>query len=111
MLEYCNALLAGATSCRQAASMEPVMDHHPPQYHQHQRPGSAASYWPIVLTLGFAVVEAVGGWLTGSLALLGDAGHMFSDTAALGLALLGVWIARRPSSPRHTYGFVRAEVI
>ena len=87
------------------------MDHHPTQYRQHQRTGSAAGYWPMVLTLGFAVVEAVGGWLSGSLALLGDAGHMFSDTAALGLAWLGAWMAQRPPSHRHTYGFVRAEVI
>src|SRR5690606_4814358 len=57
------------------------------------------------------LVEAVGGWLTGSLALLGDAGHMLSDSAALGLAWLGVWIARKPASKHHSFGFMRAEVI
>lgn len=67
--------------------------------------------WPLLLTLGFAVVEAVGGWLSGSLALLGDAGHMFSDAAALSLAWLGAWIARKPSSARHSYGLMRAEII
>lgn len=67
--------------------------------------------WPLLLTAGFALVEAVGGWLTGSLALLGDAGHMLSDSAALGLAWLGAWIARKPASSHHSFGFVRAEVI
>jgi len=79
--------------------------------HHHHRPSAVTGYWPIVLTLAFAVVEAVGGWFSGSLALLGDAGHMLSDAAALGLAWLGAWIASRPPSHRHTYGFVRAEVI
>jgi len=59
----------------------------------------------------FAVVEAVGGWLGGSLALLGDAGHMITDATALGLALLASWIAKRPPSSRHTYGLSRAEVV
>ena len=63
------------------------------------------------LTLGFAFVEAAGGFWAGSLALLGDAGHMFSDSAALALAAFATWVARRPPSPRHSYGFARAEVI
>lgn len=66
---------------------------------------------PLLLTAGFALVEAVGGWLTGSLALLGDAGHMLSDSAALGLAWLAAWIARKPASSRHSFGLMRAEVI
>jgi len=65
----------------------------------------------LLLTGGFALVEAVGGWWSGSLALLGDAGHMFSDTVALGLAGLAAWVSRRPPSARHTYGLARAEVI
>jgi cobalt-zinc-cadmium efflux system protein len=64
-----------------------------------------------VLTLSFAFVEALGGWLTGSLALLGDAGHMFSDCAALGLAWLAGWISQRPPTQKLTYGLLRAEVI
>lgn len=67
--------------------------------------------WPLLLTAGFALFEAVGGWLTGSLALLGDAGHMLSDSAALGLAWLGAWIARKPASSQHSFGLMRAEVI
>ena len=62
------------------------------------------------LTLGFAGVEALGGWWTGSLALISDAGHMLGDGAALLLAALAGWMARRPPSRRHSYGFGRAEV-
>ncbi|HSO05979.1 MAG TPA: cation diffusion facilitator family transporter [Pelomicrobium sp.] len=65
----------------------------------------------LALTLGFAGVEAVAGWWSGSLALLSDAGHMLSDGGALALALAASWIARRPPSRRHTYGLVRAEVL
>jgi cobalt-zinc-cadmium efflux system protein len=65
----------------------------------------------LALTLGFACVEAAGGFWSGSLALLGDAGHMFSDSVALALAAFAAWVARRPPSPRHSYGFARAEVI
>jgi cobalt-zinc-cadmium efflux system protein len=62
------------------------------------------------LTLAFAALEAVGGWWTGALALLSDAGHMLGDGAALLLAALASWMARRPPSGRHSYGFGRAEV-
>ena len=65
----------------------------------------------LVLTAGFAVVEAVGGWLAGSLALLSDAGHMVTDAAALGLALFADSVARRPPSRRASYGYGRAEVL
>ena len=57
-----------------------------------------ALIWALALTGGFAVVEAVGGWWSGSLALLSDAGHMVTDAAALGLALFALRIAARPPS-------------
>jgi cobalt-zinc-cadmium efflux system protein len=63
------------------------------------------------LTAAIMVAEAVGGWLSGSLALLSDAGHMLTDAAALGLALLAMVVAARPADPRRTYGFRRAEVL
>ncbi|GAB3454634.1 cation diffusion facilitator family transporter [Massilia terrae] len=63
------------------------------------------------LTLLFAAVEAVTGWLSNSLALISDAGHMLTDAAALGLALLAQVIAKRPPSARHSFGFVRAEAL
>jgi cobalt-zinc-cadmium efflux system protein len=62
------------------------------------------------LTLGFAGIEALGGWWTGSLALVSDAGHMLGDGVALLLAALASWMAKRPPSQRHSYGFGRAEV-
>jgi cobalt-zinc-cadmium efflux system protein len=57
------------------------------------------------------LAEAVGGLLANSLALLADAGHMLSDVAALGLGLFATWIARRPATPRRTYGYYRAEIL
>src|SRR5665647_3764830 len=64
---------------------------HEHSHHEHHHHGSGnALLWPLLLTLGFAIVEAAGGWFTGSLALLGDAGHMFSDSAALGLSLIHI---------------------
>lgn len=65
----------------------------------------------LLLTLSFAVIEAITGWWANSLALLGDAGHMFTDSSALGLAALAAAIARRPSSRRHSWGMGRAEVL
>jgi len=63
------------------------------------------------LTLLFAVVEVVTGFISNSLALISDAGHMVTDAAALGLALLAQLIAKRPPSTRHSFGFVRAEAL
>jgi len=63
------------------------------------------------LTLLFAGVEVVAGFASNSLALISDAGHMVTDAAALGLALLAQIIARRPPSERHSFGFVRAEAL
>lgn len=64
----------------------------------------------LLLTWCFALVEAVAGWRGGSLALLADAGHMVTDGASLGLALIANWGAARPPSTRHTYGFGRIEL-
>jgi cobalt-zinc-cadmium efflux system protein len=63
------------------------------------------------LTDGFMVVEAAAGWMANSLALLADAGHMFADVAALGLALFVAWAARRPATPERTYGYLRLEIL
>jgi cobalt-zinc-cadmium efflux system protein len=65
----------------------------------------------LYFTLGFAFVEATAGWWSGSLALLSDAGHMLTDSTALGLAAFAAWLARKPPSGRHTYGLVRVEVL
>jgi len=65
----------------------------------------------LALTLTFAAVEAIGGLLSGSLALLADAVHMLADSAALVLALVAALIAARPHTARFTFGFHRAEVL
>jgi cobalt-zinc-cadmium efflux system protein len=57
------------------------------------------------------VAEAVGGYLANSLALLSDAGHMFTDVAALALAFLAARFTSRPATPRKTYGFYRLEIL
>lgn len=63
------------------------------------------------LTAFYLLAEVAGGLLTGSLALLADAGHMLTDVAGLGLALLAIRFATKPASPTHTYGFYRAEIL
>lgn len=65
----------------------------------------------LLLALGYAIIELVGGLLTGSLALLADSLHMVSDVAALALSLLAVWMAARPASTRRTFGNSRAEIL
>jgi cobalt-zinc-cadmium efflux system protein len=64
----------------------------------------------LVLVIAFLVVEVVGGLLTNSLALLADAGHMATDAAGLLLALLAIWIARRPATPDRSFGYYRVEI-
>jgi cobalt-zinc-cadmium efflux system protein len=65
----------------------------------------------LAITLTFAVVEAIGGFFAGSLALLADAGHMVIDVLAIGLSLFAAWVAGRPTNPRKTFGYQRAEVL
>lgn len=63
------------------------------------------------VTSVYLVTELVGGYLTGSLALLSDAVHMLTDIAALCLGLLTLWISTRPASSAKTYGYLRAEIL
>ncbi len=65
----------------------------------------------LVLTLGFSGIEGAAAYFANSLALISDAGHMVTDAAALGLALLAQIISRRPPSPKHSFGFGRAEAL
>jgi cobalt-zinc-cadmium efflux system protein len=64
----------------------------------------------LVLTSVFMVVEAIGGWLSGALALIADAAHMGIDVGALGLSAFTAWLARKPPSPTKTYGYLRLEI-
>src|SRR2546421_12498895 len=61
----------------------------------------------LALTFVYMLAEAIGGFVTNSLALLSDAGHMLADVASLGLALLALWFAARPVTTKKTYGFYR----
>lgn len=89
-------------------------DAHSGHAHHHHHHGADAGprlAWALLLTLLFAGVETAAGWWSGSLALLGDAGHMVTDSASLGLAAFAVWLAKRPPSQRHTYGLGRVETL
>lgn len=63
------------------------------------------------LTLAVFAVEAVGGFVANSLALLADAGHMLTDVVGVGLALLAIWIGARPASADRTFGYQRLEIL
>lgn len=84
---------------------------HDHSHHSHGVSSRAALFGALLLTLGFAVVEFVAGLWAGSLALVADAGHMLTDTSALGLAAFAAWMAGRPASNLRTWGYGRAEVL
>jgi cobalt-zinc-cadmium efflux system protein len=67
--------------------------------------------WALVLTAVIAVLEAVGGYLTNSLALMSDAGHMLTDISALALSLLALWFSGKPANLKKTYGYLRLEIL
>jgi len=85
--------------------------------HHHGAHGAseASSARRLAVSIGVAsvimITEAVGGWFSGSLALISDAGHMLTDVAALGLALLAVLFGARPADMKRTFGFRRLEVL
>ena len=77
-----------------------------------KREGNAVALrWAFGITTVILVAEAVGGWLTNSLALLSDAGHMLSDAASLGLSLLAIHFAKKPASLSKSYGYRRLEIL
>jgi cobalt-zinc-cadmium efflux system protein len=84
-----------------------------PHVHGHRRSSDNWRRLSLVLslTLLYMIAEAIGAWWTGSLALLADAGHMFTDVAALALALTAVWFGSRPATSRKTFGYYRLEII
>ena len=83
---------------------------HRHDYHPRVRSSGALAV-VLALTASYTVVEIAGGVLTGSLALLADAGHMLGDVAAIGLALGAAWLAGRPATPTRSFGFRRAEIL
>jgi cobalt-zinc-cadmium efflux system protein len=85
-------------------------DHSSPT-HAHGRKTRQRLGWAFALTAGFMGVEVVGGWLSGSLALIADAGHMLTDAGALALAWYAARVAARPADARRSYGHDRMPVI
>ncbi|MBM3350452.1 MAG: cation transporter [Betaproteobacteria bacterium] len=81
-----------------------------PHHHSHDHDDHDHYFIPFTLIFVFAVVEVVGSWYTGSLALLSDAGHMFSDVAALGMAWMAVRMSKKPNVARHHSGVSYAEL-
>ncbi len=80
--------------------------------HHHGGDGNARRLTIVlVLTALYALAEVVGGWISHSLALIADAGHMLSDVAALALSLFAVWISRRAPTPARSYGYHRTEIL
>lgn len=88
-------------------------DHLHHQTIENRKPGSGVEkklLWALFITIGIFIAEIIGGFLSNSLALKSDAGHLFGDVMALSLSLIAVRIAKRPASPRRTFGYQRAEV-
>jgi cobalt-zinc-cadmium efflux system protein len=91
---------------------EPAAAHRHNHAHDHRRDANPAALTKaLALTGAFLVVEVIGGILTGSLALLSDAAHMFTDTAALAIALAAIRIGERPADTRRTFGYQRFEIL
>ena len=83
-----------------------------PHLHDHAHPSHQQRLrWALVLTALFFVAEVVGGVISNSLALLADAGHMFTDIGALSLSLFVAWFSRQPAAPEKTYGYLRWEIL
>jgi len=76
-----------------------------------RREASGRLVWVLVITAVFMIAEVVGGLLSNSLALLADAGHMFTDVAALGLSVFAMRLARTPPTGKRTFGYVRLEIL
>ncbi len=80
--------------------------------HDHHHHSSfRALVFVLILSLFYMFAEIVGGWMSGSLAVLADAGHMATDVAAISLSLFAMWVARKPATAEKTYGYYRAEIL
>ena len=81
-------------------------------HHHHDASTNERTLWLVLaLTGGFTLVEAIAGWLTGSLALISDAAHMFTDSAAIGVSLAAARFGRMPADSKRTFGYQRFEIL
>ncbi|WP_249869930.1 cation diffusion facilitator family transporter [Oceanobacillus saliphilus] len=85
--------------------------HHDHDHGHHHTTNTRVLFWSFILIFSFMIVEAIGGILTNSLALLSDAGHMLSDAVALGLSLLAFKIGEKKATGNKTFGYRRFEII
>ena len=105
---------AGSSSERELSPENSTASKHTHSHsHSHGRATRSRRRLSIVLVLTaiYMLAEAAGGWMTGSLALLADAGHMLTDVAALALALIAVWFGSRPATSSKTFGYYRLEIL
>lgn len=86
---------------------------HRHNHHQHDYKSHTLNRlgWSLGITAAIMVVEFIGGWLSGSIALVSDAVHMFTHVVALGISISGILIARKPVCHHRTFGLLRAEVV
>jgi cobalt-zinc-cadmium efflux system protein len=83
-----------------------------PDYHIRTKTNNErAMTISVVILLLFVIIELVGAYYSNSLALFGDAMHLLTDAFALGIALFGFWLSRKPPTETYSYGFMRSEVI
>src|SRR4026208_197811 len=83
-----------------------------PHLHDHAHPSQGRRLrGALALTAAFFVAEVAGGVISNSLALLADAGHMFTDVGALVLSLFVAWFSRQRAAPEKTYGYLRFEIL
>lgn len=85
--------------------------HHAHEHHHDHHASHNVLLISIAIIFVFGIVEVITGYWAHSLALLGDAGHMGSDALSLGIAAFAAWIAKKPPSYKHSYGFGRAEIV
>ena len=85
--------------------------HHDHTHDHHHSSNQKVLLWSFLLISAFMVVEAIGGWLTNSLALLSDAGHMLSDALSLGIALLAFRFGAKAANAGKSFGYRRFEIL
>ncbi|MCM3788995.1 cation diffusion facilitator family transporter [Domibacillus indicus] len=86
-------------------------DHGHHHGHHHGSSNKMALKWSFFLITSYMIIEVIGGFLTNSLALLSDAGHMLSDAAALGLSYAAMTLGQKAASRRKTFGYKRFEIL
>ena len=91
--------------------MPPSHNHTHPHRHDGADRSTRALRAALAITVVVLVAEAVGGWISNSLALLADAGHVLTDAGALALSLFVAWFSRQPGTAQKTYGYLRWEIL